>query len=235
MATYTVLQLITRAYYLSQVVARELQEVSGAQITDGLYLLNALLDFKGSDVRLIPYFSETEFYTVATQELYFIPNLLYIDSATFNIGTVRYPMTDMSRKQYFATGRVDNVYSLPFSYRPERVLGGMNLFLYFPPDQPYLVKIWGKFELGEVDLTTDLSLSYDGFYIEYLRYALAEYICSEWGTTFPDASRVKYNEIRKKLMDVSPPDLTIQKSSYFTRQPGYDWQIVNLSKGWLPF
>ena len=58
---YSALQLITRSYYLSQVVSRQLQTVSGDEITDGLYLLNALLDYKSTDVRLIPYFTRFEF------------------------------------------------------------------------------------------------------------------------------------------------------------------------------
>jgi hypothetical protein len=231
---YTALQLINRAYYLSQVVGREVQTVSGTQVTDGLYLLNALLDVKGSDLRLIPYFQEYIFNSVAGQEEYFVPNLLYVDSMTFNIGTVRYAMADLTRKQYFATARVDNITSLPFSYRVERALGGANVFLYFLPSQAFVMKIWGKFGLSEVTLETDLSLIYDLYYIEYLRYALAEYICCEWGTTFPDQAKAKYMEIRKKLMDISPPDLSVRKQSYFSRGPFIDWQSANIP-GWWPF
>ena len=64
---YTALELVTRAYYLSQIVAREAQTVSGSQISDGLYLLNALLDVKASDLQLIPYYQEYDFTSVAGQ------------------------------------------------------------------------------------------------------------------------------------------------------------------------
>ncbi len=180
---YTALQLITRAYYLSQVISRQLQIPDGEQITDGLYLLNEVFDTKSSDLHLIPYFSEYVFSTVQGQEEYFVPNLIYTDSATFNIGVVRYSMVDMSRKEYFSTPRVDNIETLPFSYRIERCLGGSNIFLYFLPDTDYVIKIWGKFSLTDVTLTTDLSLTFDGFYLAYLRYALAAKICQEWGAT----------------------------------------------------
>lgn len=232
---YTALTLITRAYYLSQVVARQLQVVDGDQINDGLFLLNALLDIKASDLHLIPYFQEFDFNSVVGQEKYFVPNLLYADSVTYNIGPVRYPMRDLSRKEYFGTGRVDNINSLPFSYRVERLLGGSNIYLYFVPADIYQMRVWGKFGLTDVTINQDLSLTYDGFYIEYLRYALAEYICAEWGSTFPDEAKKKYDEIRKKLMSISPADLTITKRTFFGGQSGYDWQIINLSKGWLPF
>lgn len=230
---YSALTLITRAYYLSQVVARELQTVTGSQIDDGLFLLNALLDFKGTDLRLIPYFREYDFTAVQGQELYFIEGLYFIDTMTFNIGTVRYAMFDQTRKQYFGTPRVDNVQSLPFSYRPERVLNGMNVYVYFLPADTYEFKIYGKFALNEVALTQDMSLTYDAFYLEYLRYALAEYICSEFGVTFPDASMAKYKQMEKKLMEVSPADLSICKRSYFSGNPALDWQLVNIP-GWQP-
>ncbi len=231
---YTASQLITRAYYLSQVVARNLQTASGQEMEDGLYLLNALLDIKASDLRLIPYFTPYTFNTVQGTEEYFIPNLLYADTVTFNIGDVRYSMSEMTRKQYFATARIDNVQSLPFSYRIERVLNGSNIFFYFLPASTYVIKIWGKFGLTDVTFDTDLSTIYDPYYIEYLRFALAEYICTEWGTTFPDEAKAKYAEIRKKLLEISPADLGIRKQSYFTRGPFIDWQSVNIP-GWWPF
>jgi hypothetical protein len=232
---YTALQLITRAYYLSQIVSRQLQVPDGQQISDGLYLLNALLDYKSTDLRLIPYFTQTHLTLTANTEKYNVPNLLFIDSMTFNIGVVRYPMMDLSRKEFFSTARVDDIANLPWSYRPERVLGGMDIYIYFLSGQDYESTIWGKYALSDVTLSTDMSLTYDTFYIEYLRYSLAEYICSEWGATFPDESKAQLARMEKKLLDVSPPDLTIMKSSYFNTRCAIDWQVVNLSKGWFPY
>lgn len=231
---YTALQLITRSFFLSQIVSRQLETVSSDQITDGLYLLNALLDVKGSDLRLIPYFKRYQFASVVGQEEYFVPNLLYVDSLTFNIGPVRYSMQDMTRKEYFAGPRVDNINALPFNYRVERELGGARIYLYFLPESIYQMKLSGKFGFTDATLQTDLSLVYDLYYIEYLRYALAEYICAEYGATFPDQSMKKFDEIRKKLMDISPADLSITKQSYFGNNNGYDWQHINISPGWIP-
>lgn len=232
---YTAYTLITKAYYLSGIVARDLQIPSGSQVTDGLELLNDLLDIKPSDLRLIPYFKRDSFPTIVGVEEYYRPNLLYVDAITFNLGSARYPIRIVSRKDYFATARVDGINSLPFTCRIERELGGSRIYLYFSPSQVFTVKLSGKFSLTEVSLYEDLSLVYDRYYIEYLRYALAEYICSDYGATFPDESKAKYEEIRKKLMDISPPDLTIRKSTYFSdNQWGIDWQTVNLSEGYWP-
>lgn len=232
---YTALQLINRAYYLSQVVSRQLQTVSGEQVTDGQFLLNALLNYKSTDLRLIPYFQRATFPTVQGQEEYFIDNLLYVDSLTFNLGTVRYSLIENTRKEYFDGPRIDDVQSLPYCYRVERELGGARIFLYFVPDTVYTMKLSGKYALTEVSLTTDLSLLYDQFYIEYLRYSLAQEICEDYGATFPDESKMKLSAMEKKLMEVSPPDLSIQKRGYFGSRTGVlDWQQVNIGKGWYP-
>jgi len=112
---YSALTLITRAWYLSGIVARNLETVSGDQITDGLFLLNVLLDFKASDIRLIPYFTRYAGTFVIGQEKYNIPGLFHIETMTFNLGDVRYPMQSMTRDNYFGLGRVNNINSLPFS------------------------------------------------------------------------------------------------------------------------
>ena len=234
--SYTVTQLINRAYYLSQVVSRQLQTVSGEQFEDGLYLLNALLDVKGSDLRLIPYFTFGNFDTIANQWKYFIPNMISVETMTFNLGNTIFSMIRVERKDFFGSGRIEHVNSLPFSYHTERVLGGMDIYMYFDPGQILNIKYTGKFSLTDVTATTDLSLYYDLYYIEYLRYALAEYICSEWAVNMPEQAAMKLRQIVKKLKDISPADLTIQKAStLIVGQMGVTWAQVSLSPGWLPY
>lgn len=231
---YLTNQLITRAFFLSQVLARDLQTISGSQMEDGLYLLNALLDSKFSDLQLIPYYSEYQLTTEQGLEKYFIPNLAEADTTTFNMGDVRFSMQARTRKEYFGTPRVDNIQSLMNSYRYERCLKGSNLYFYFVPNQEYLVKIWGKFALTDVTLYQDISLVYDLFYIEYLRFALAQYICCEYGQTFPEECQKKFKEIVKKLKSVSPADLSINKRSFFNANYSIDWQTANLTTGYVP-
>lgn len=227
-------ELIVKSYYLSQIVSRELQTVEGYQITDGLYLLNALLDIKGSDLRLIPYYQQTIFNTVQGQEKYFLPNILSAETLTFNIGTVRYEMQQVSRDKYFGTGRVDDIQSLPFTYHVERCFGGSNVYVYYVPQDIYLMKMWGKVGLTEVNLQTNLSAIYDPFYIEYLRFALAEYLCIDYSETFPEQAAAKYKEIREKLLDVSAIDLMIRKVNTLGKKQVYNWAHINISPGWSP-
>ncbi len=121
---YTAQTLITRAWYLSGIVARNLQFVTGDQITDGLMLLNALLDFKQIEIDLIPYWTYIEMPLVGGQEQYFLPNVCAVESATFNIDVVRYPMMSTGRRAYFGSSRVDNIQTLPFNWNFNRGKGG---------------------------------------------------------------------------------------------------------------
>ena len=180
---YTARELINRAYYLSGIVSRKFQSVSGDQATDGLGLLNETLATEGISGDLIPYYKEYSLTAVVGQEKYFIPGLIQPETFTFNIGPVRYSTEYKQRRKYFATPRQDNIQSLPYEWHIERVLNGADLYIYFKPNTAYPMKLWGKFKLDEItDLCDDLLLVYDRFYLKYLTYALASEICDEWQT-----------------------------------------------------
>jgi len=232
--SYTARQLVTRSWYLSGIVARRLQSVTGDQATDGLFLLNALLDWKSIQIDLIPYWTYYEFTATPDVETYFIPNLYGVESLTFNIGDVRYPTDPATRTAYFGTGRIDNIDSLPSTWYFNRSLGGGTIYLYFKPQGAYPIKIMGKFGLQNVTLDTDLTSIYDPAYLEYLRYALAQYMCSEYGIIFNPESAKILMAIQRQLMDVSPPDLSIRKSSILTAGTGINFGDVNIGHGWRP-
>lgn len=231
---YTVTDLINRAFNLSQVVSRELETVSGQQLSDGLIWLNALLSLKSAYTRVIPYYQQYQFNAVIGQEEYFVPNLVAPETLTFNIGPVRYSTQPVSRRPYFGAGRVDNITSLPFDWHFERTLGGSNIFLYFLPDQAYPIKIWGKFGFDNVTLNQDLLLLYDEYYIDYLRYRLAMRICSEYGIPMQPQAMEELAELEEAMTDVSPPDMTLTKYSSLQGETGINWGDINIGRGWRP-
>lgn len=232
--TYTATELITNAYYLSGIVARGFQTVSGQQIGDGLYLLNSLIAAKTADRRLITYYEDTTLDLIVGQEMYFIPNLIDVDIMNFSFNNVRYSMLPLTRSNYFGPPRVNNITTLPFTWHLERTLGGSNIYVFFLPDNTYVVQYLGKFSLGEVTLTTDLSLMLDLFYIEYLRFALAEYICSDYNITLQPQSQRKLDEYEQLIIDTSPIDFTNRITSTLNKGGGYNWGDVNLGAGWRP-
>ena len=247
---YTAQTLITRSWYLSGIVARNLQFVTGDQITDGLMLLNALLDFKQVETDLIPYYTYIEMPAVAGQEFYLLPYVASIESLTFNIDTVRYPMDQTTRTHYYGSSRVDNISTLPFNWNFNRQLGGGNLALYFLPESTYPLKMMVKIFLVDVALNTDLTnisqaglpytfinssnQGYDTSYIEYLRYELANYMAGEYGVSLTPTNMARLMEYRRQLMYVGPPDLSMVKTSILTQNQGYNYGDINLGKGWRP-
>jgi hypothetical protein len=230
---YNVTKLITNAWYLSGIVSRQLQTLSGDQLSDGLDLLNALLAMKTADDRLIPYFTSYPLTAVIGQESYAIPGLISVETITFNLQTiVRFPMQQLSRKQYFGTYRVNNINSLPFSCHIERSKGGATLYVYYLPNDNYPITITGKFSLGSFSsFTTDLELTLDKFYIEYLRYALAALMCDEYAIAFSPRHQATLDKYEEKLLDLSPLDLSVSKISSFGRGSNINWGYVNFP-GW---
>lgn len=237
--TYPAVDLINRAWYLSGIIAREQETVPGSYVTEGLYLLNALLDVKSIDLELIPYYKYFSFNFVAGQEMIFIPDLYEIQTLTFNLtsgnSAVRYPMTNVTDVKYFGTGRVNDIQSLPFQWNLIRVQGGSELRVYYTPMDSYPANLLGKFALTDVTLNEDLTTVYDKFYIEYLRYALAQYMCEEWDVEFAPDKKLKLATYEKKLTYLQPPDLTIQKISLLGDKQAINWGLINISSGFLPF
>jgi hypothetical protein len=232
---YLAVELITRAYYLSGMVARNQETVSGDQVNDGLSLLNDVLALKNANNRLIPYFTTYNLTGVIGQENYFIPNLIYADSVTFNLNqTVRIPLEIQSRTQYQGSVRVNNLVTIPFECLINRTIGGANLYIYPLPNDEYPIAINGKFGLlSDVTLDTDLSLTYDRLYIAYLRYALADFICTENSVSLPPNTEEKLATLEQQVRDLAPLNITMQKVSTLQRYNGVGgWGFVNLSGGW---
>ena len=231
---YIASDLISKAWNLSGIVAKDLQKPSGSQMTNGLFLLNEILEFSASDLHIIPYWTRATLTMLQNVELYYVPNLYAVELLTFNIGPVRYSMEEQSRYQYFATGRVDNLSTLPSQFHVERVKGGSNIYIYPIPQQTYASNYSGKFGLTDITLTTNMLTVYDSFYCTYLRYALASYMCDDYNIEMPPGTAKKLQEIILKLTDTSPPDLSMQKLSSFRGDDFINYGDVNIGHGHRP-
>jgi hypothetical protein len=231
---YTSNQLITGAYYSAGVVSREFETVSGTQISDGLLWLNNIITDKEVDNSMIPYETTYTFNAVIGQEIYFIPNLVEIDTLVFFLQTVRYAMKYTKRNEYFGSSRVNNINTLPFQWYFERQMGGGNLYIYFTPDQNYPMELHGIFNLTQVTLNQDLSLVFDQFYTTYLRYSLADRICSEYNYKTPENV---YRQVSKYEAFISKKsrelDLRMTKTSTLQRRGSINYAFVNLGHGWV--
>lgn len=230
--TYLASELISNAYYDSGIVSRELETVSGQQAQDGLAYLNQVLDEPRINSGLVPYESTYQFNGVVGQEQYSVSNLVKIDTAVFYIGSVRYPMVQSHRNDYFGSGRVENINSLPYSYFVERTLGGSDIYLYFKPDSTYLFEIHGSFSPTSVTLVTDLDLVYDKYFQTFLHFLLMERLCAGYNIPMPiEASRqlAKYYDLVKNSS--KKLDMRMKKTSSLSQGNTLNYGQVNLGRG----
>jgi hypothetical protein len=232
---YTVNQLISDAYYASGIVSREFETVNGPEIQDGLRWLNEILDTLIVEPDIIPYETTYQFNAVIGQEAYQIDNLIFADTLTFDLNSVRFPMARLQRDAYFGQGRVQTITSLPYQYYVERDMMGATLYMYFLPNQAYPFTLHGVFRLTQVVLGQDLELTLNIFYQVYLKYMLAVKICNEYSRAVPMGCQSELDQIRAKIQKQSRPlDLSIKKYSTLHQQTRMGWAWVNLGQGFLP-
>jgi hypothetical protein len=140
----------------------------------------------------------------------------------------------MILREYHSTTRIDDVIALPFDVSFERTTGGCNMYVQFLPADTYPFKIWGKFALSLLttgQLPQDLLLTYDLFYIRYLRYLLAQEICNYYGVPFNAELKAVSDRIAGNLNDMNPIDLTTRKLDLYDDKNAINWAQVNLGKG----
>ncbi len=230
---YTTLQLINNAYYESGIVSRNFETVGGQQATDGLQFLNDVIADKTVENNLIPYYSQHDFTAVIGQEMYFIPDLIEIETFVFFINTIRYQTQNRARREYFGSSRADNIQSLPGSWHIERCFGGANLFIYFKPSQGFPLTIWGQFRLQQVTINQDLSLTLDRFYINYLKFNLAVRLCDEYNFNVPPGVAKQFAKYEDNISKRSGPmDMQFIKLSSLQKRGGLNYGQINIGKGW---
>lgn len=229
---YTVIQMITNAYYESGIVGRDFQVPTGSKYNDGLIYLNEVLAKKTIDDAALPYYTQFEFNMVANQETYFIEGLTECELITFYKNEVRFPMWNAKRREYWGSAKALAVSTLPSYFTMDRTLGGSNISVTFSPEQAYPAMGWGLFALNSVTLNQDLSLIFDDYYIVYLRTELAITLCMAFNAEVPIALQTKYMQYDKAIRKRSGViDLKNTVISTFRNNDTINYAQANIGKG----
>lgn len=232
---YPLSKLISGAYYESGIVARGLQTVGGEQALDGVDLFNEILAEKSMDSVFLPYYTNQTVTLSEGQETYFIAGLSELATLTFNIGTVRYPMDELGIQEYNATGRVDNVESLPFSFYLQRSLGGTQIKLYPLPASDYVLNILGKFAYPDIsNYQEDLALTYDTFQILYFKFKVAYRLLLFNKQPIPQDLKQQLDNLERRFHDLTGTDWSIQKVSMIRCDYRPNYMQAALRDGWVP-
>ena len=227
-------ELTTDSYYLAGIVSPGFENVSGQQLTRGINLFNDVISESAISATLIDYDSHLEIDTVIGQEIYFVPGLVELSVLSFNLDDVRYYMTPLTRNVYFGQSRVDNITSLPLTYYAERTMGGMNLYLYYVPDQIYNLNLTGKIAYLPVVPSTNLDLGFERFHQSYFKYKLAKRLCDFNTVPFPQQSHDELISQERNLSKLTVPDMTASTTTIFLPNPTDPFTQANLGKGFEP-
>lgn len=232
---YLTSNLITEAYYTSGIVSREYETPTGAQMSDGLRLLNKVIADRAIDQSTIPYSQKYTFNAVSGTSEYFIDNLIDIETFTFFIDGLRYQTNNQTRREFFGSFRPTEIQSLPWNWHVERELNGARLFLYFVPDTAYPLEIWGEFRLVSVTMFQDLELTLDSFYTNFLEYLLVERLCQFNSFKVPGDVQVQLEKYYQWIAgNLNIMDLSQRKYRRLSSGTAINYGIANLSNGWLP-
>lgn len=227
--------LINYALNLSKILARTLDQEDDEEGADGLFWLNLLLSEKSSKGNLLPYYGHISFDAVPGQEIYFVPGLVTADVMTFTLQNVRYSIRGEARNKYFGSSRAENITSLPYKWYWEKVNGGMNIYLYFSPDNnEYTLEVTGLVAFSPVTFSTELNDMMDNFYQNFLMFELAESLCLFYGISLPPKTEEKLQRLRKEMIDNNPMDFHIRKISMLGGEGVLNYAQINISPGWSP-
>lgn len=232
--TTTSLQVITDAYYLSNVVSQQFQSLTGYQANQGLRLLNQILADKTIQPGLVPFFEKYDFDLVTGQQDYFIPNLIDGQTFTYFVDQNRFPAWEIGRQDMFGTFLPNGANTLPTFWHFEVRLGGSTLSLMLPPDRDYPAQIYGKFSFQNVTINQNLELGMNGYYIGFLTFDLARRLAMTNSRPVSDDVQSEWQRYVDAITaNTATIDFSYQKKSQFTSVLADEPQLATpIYTGW---
>jgi hypothetical protein len=234
----TTQDVVSRALYISGIVARDFEIPTASQINDGIIEINNVLSQQNSNMGLNPYYDTYNFNTSIGVESYFIPNLIQPETITYELNSLRYSLTWLNRDKYFGSGRINNLETLPALWFSEPTFGGATLYVYPLPNVAYAFQMHAKFRMQFVTQFQDLSLTLDQNLIDYLTFRVAQRLCAIQGFVCPDNVKQLLNEAESYIRSlIAPPDYAMRRKSTLARQ--YRGGVPNpalsqMFTGWYP-
>lgn len=128
---YTVTELITKAWYLSGIVAAQAETVSGDQLKEGFEHLNDFLALQNANSRMIPYTQVQQLSCIPHEEKLFVKHLIALETLILREAEPRCFLLQslplLGKKEYFKQDYPS--FLQPRFYHLERTKGGSVLFL----------------------------------------------------------------------------------------------------------
>ena len=234
-----VTELITRAYYASQVISPEFESITNQRTSDALFLLNMILGDSQVDVNFTP-FEETRGVVVsAGSPNTFVSNLIQIRQMQFlndpdgETQSILYGCIEDTQMGFYGSTRPLYISTLPFHYYPYRQDDGMMIEFMYQPSQDTEFIITGKWGLKPLLISDNLD-QFETYFINYLIFLLAESLCNYNTQAVPSYVAQQISKYERLLREMSPLHLDGVAPSAFQIGYGQDPFWFSLFKGYIP-
>lgn len=166
--------------------------LQGSDLSTGLAVLNRLLNQYSANGLMITVSQQVDFElgigqgTITIGDATYVPTpdltpptcpgrLANLLNSWITLDGVTYPLIDESRTEFFSSYKYEPLAGLP-RYVIVQPQTNLTVFQVFPsPSQPYLLSIYGKWQLQSLTVNDDMS-SLPSYYYMYLQFALAKYL-----------------------------------------------------------
>lgn len=222
MAT-TAFDIIVKAFYLINEYSPE-EMPSAAEIEEGLYYLNELLDSFSATGIMIPFTEDYSFNTEPSKAVYtfgldtrfadnITPQFRQIMDAYITTSDINYPIIQISHEQAKQLVRYPNATSRPTQLFFQQHNNYSSIELYNTPDQVYSIVLRAKFDLLNVELTRPME-DLPKYYHRVLRYALAKELSSVFETnTWDDKKEGVLSQMLSDLKPANDLDVSLELST----------------------
>ena len=199
----------------------------GDDLSRGIQFLNELLGEYSANGLLLTIAKQVDFNIMSGQgeitmgPTDFIPTpdittagrLANLQNAWLTLEGVTYPLIEISTAEFFNSYKYNPLDGLPrfIIVQPETNL--TRITFYPAPSEGYLVSIYGKYQLNELNSNDDMS-AVPYYFIKYLRYALARDLAFYKGRASAWDNRLEsiYNQLRQDMISTSKVNLDVNSA-----------------------
>lgn len=246
---YPIRQLIIEAYYLSGLVSRETETVSGEELEEGRHYLNIILSNNTINGERIIYSQSTKGTLNISSNTIYVPKLFCVQTITLYNGNIRYPLTRLDRDQFYGTSSIHALESIPVYYHEELSIlpldltenqptEGMRINVYPCANTNYEYVIHGKFGFDEIkpeNLSDDALKLWAYYYINYLTLSLAKRLNATTDIAFPVATQELLKSVEQELCSKNTKDYSMKIMNPFGfNESSSCFPLVNLGTGYIP-
>lgn len=199
-------KLIQGAFTLCGKFAND-KNLSGPNFSQGLEVLNSLLDFYSASSDLIGYYKTIEFPLVISQKEYIIsrdislnPDVIFDQCilplhVQLNLSSVRYPVEIVPDIYDYNISRYDNVTTIPWRVYFQNSPGATTLDFIVFPSSDFTCKLKGKFALTYLEENENIT-TLPNYYHLFLKFALGRMLSKHYiGSAWPPENEAMYKEL----------------------------------------